>query len=172
MQHHVDTIVGAFRCDATRVATLAFGLAQEGVEHTWVGSNDNFHSVAHGDVPNAKEQHFAVRKWQAGLIANLLKGLDAVPEGNGTALDNTTILWVSELGYYPWNQDPTGRHLREQVTSLIIGNAGGYFKTGRMVDVQQSSYCNMLLTMSHAMGYGDIAKFGKSGTTPLGALRA
>ena len=172
MQHHVDTIVGAFRCDATRVATLSFGLAQEGVEHTWIGSNDNFHSIAHGDVPNAKEQHFAVRKWQAGLLANMLKGLESIPEGNGTALDNTTILRVSELGYYPWSQDATGRHLREQVSSLIIGNAGGYFKTGRMVDVQQSNYCNSLLTMAHAMGYTDVAKFGKSGTTPLAALRA
>jgi hypothetical protein len=169
--HHIDTIVGAFRCDATRVASLLFGLAQETVEHPWVGSKDNFHSVAHGDVANPQEQHFNVRKWQAGQIANLLRGLQAIPEGNGTVLDNTTILRVSELGYYPWASDPTGRHLRNQVTSLVIGNAGGYFKTGRLVDTQQSDYCNMLLTMGHALGYPDLASFGKFGTTPIAALK-
>jgi len=171
IQHHVDTIVGAFRCDATRVASLLFGLAQETVEHPWVGNRDNFHSVAHGDAPNAKEQHFAVRKWQAEQIASLLRGLQNIPEGDGTVLDNTTILRVSELGYYPWSADPTGRHLREQVSSLIIGNAGGAFKTGRVVDTGGTDYCNLLLTMAHALGYPDLGRFGKSGTTPIAALR-
>src|SRR5687767_4991298 len=34
-RHHVDTIVGALRCDATRVATLAFGVDGENAPHTW-----------------------------------------------------------------------------------------------------------------------------------------
>ena len=171
MQHHVDTIVGAFRCDATRVASLLFGMAQEGMVHPWVGNNDNFHSVAHGDAANPQEQHFNVRKWQAGQIANLMRGLESVPEGDRTVLDNTTILMVSELGYYPWSSHSSGRHLRVQVSSLIIGDAGGYFRTGRVVDTQQSDYCNLLLTVAHALGYQDLPTFGKLGTQPIAALR-
>jgi hypothetical protein len=172
IRSHIDTLIAAVRCDATRVATLMLGVAQEGLEHTWLGFNDNFHSVAHGDVPNFKEQHFAVRKWQAEQVAYLVKGLDSIKEGNGSALDNTVIAWVSELGYYPWSQDASGRHMRDQVTTLLIGGCGGYFNTGRVVDVQQSDYCNLLVTLGQAMGYPDVTSFGKFGTTALTALKA
>jgi hypothetical protein len=171
IKHHIDTIVGAVRCDATRVFTMMFGIAQEGREHTWLGLTDNFHSVAHGDAPDFQGQHFKVRKWQAEQIAYLLKGLDSIPEGNGTALDNTVVAWINELGFYPWSQDHTGRHFRKQVSTLLMGGAGGYFKTGRLVDVQQADYCNLLVTLAHAMGYEDVTSFGKFGTKPLTELR-
>jgi hypothetical protein len=171
LRHHIDTIVGAFRCDATRVCTLMFGVSQEGTPYTWIGQRDSFHSVAHGDAPMAKEQHFMVRTWQAQQIASLLEGLDAIKEGERTVLDNTVLLWICELGYWPWNLDRGGRHLRTRVASMIVGDAGGYFGTGRVVDVQQSDYCNLLLTMAHAMGYQDLTSFGKLGTKPLAELR-
>jgi hypothetical protein len=40
-----------------------------------------------------------------------------------------------------------------------------------LVDVKQADYCNLLLTLGHAMGYEDLTSFGKLGTRPLTELR-
>jgi hypothetical protein len=57
------------------------------------------------------------------------------------------------------------------VGGVIIGDAGGFFKPGRVVDLGGTSYHNLLLTLVHAMGYTDVTKVGASGTTVLTALR-
>jgi hypothetical protein len=172
IRHHMDTIIGAVRCDSTRVFTLMLGVAQDGREYTWVGNKDNFHSVAHGDAPNYREQHFAARKWQAQQIAHLLQGLDGIKEGDRTALDNSVVAWIGELGYYPWSAHASGRHLRNQVSAVLMGGCGGYFAGGRVVDVKQADQANLLITLAHAMGYADLTAFGKNGAKALAELRA
>ena len=53
--------------------------------------------------------------WYAQVVANLIEQLDSVPEGDGTMLDNTLILWISEFG-------DGGTH---DVTNLPVMLAGG-----------------------------------------------
>lgn len=63
-------------------------------------------------------------------------------------LDNTVILWGNELG-----QGNT--HSAEGVPYVLAGNADGYFRTGRYVELRGSAeipHNNVLLTLCHAMG--------------------
>ncbi len=65
-----------------------------------------------------------VRKFQMELLAGLAKKLDAVPEGNGTMLDNTLIVFFSDAGQQ--------HHANYQdFPMVLIGNVGGKIKTGR-----------------------------------------
>jgi len=93
------------------------------------------------------------------------------------------IACLPELGWFPDSgiltytdsygkqQMTDNNHLRFQVPSLIIGSSGGFFTTGRFVDMQQDHYHKLLLTLAHAMDFTDLASFGESGTAELTQLR-
>jgi hypothetical protein len=59
----------------------------------------------------------------AGHVARLLERLDSIPEGNGTLLDHTAVLWCSELA--------TGTHRFNIWPAMVAGGAGGALRTGR-----------------------------------------
>src|SRR6185369_14382768 len=63
--------------------------------------------------------------WYARHFAILLNELDSVPEGSGTMLDHTVVVWISELG--------TPTHQHEDVFTLLAGGCNDFFKTGRHV---------------------------------------
>jgi hypothetical protein len=63
--------------------------------------------------------------WHAGHVAFLLQQLNSVPEGSGTLLDHTVVVWVTELA------TPTHQHL--DVCTLLAGSCNGFFNTGRYV---------------------------------------
>jgi hypothetical protein len=88
-----------------------------------------------------------------------------VPEGNGTMLDNTVVLWVSEFG------DSNG-HVSNNLTWLLMGNAAGYFKQGRVIDVAGKSTNDVHTSMLNAFGIAD-KTFGNPAYCggPLAALR-
>jgi hypothetical protein len=174
---HIDVLVGALRCDATRVVTLAFGASGTEGPFDWDPIKVSyFHEVAHRDgayTTDPKGDHFRVRNWHAQQVAYLLQQLDATTEGDGTLLDHTLVAWLPELGYYPTTigGGSPNTHLRDQVSALLFGGSG-FFKTGTMVDLGKAHYHNLLLTMGQAMGYSDLTTFGQQGTKPLTAIMA
>jgi hypothetical protein len=60
-------------------------------------------------------------------------------------LDNTTILWASEFG------DSNG-HVSSNLTWLLMGNAAGYFKQGRVLDLKNRSTNDLHATLCNAFG--------------------
>lgn len=63
--------------------------------------------------------------WYGRHLAFLLAELDSVREGDGTLLDHTVVVWLTELG------TPTHRH--ESAFTVLIGGGNGFFRTGRYV---------------------------------------
>ena len=62
---------------------------------------------------------------------HLLDQLDSVQEGNGTLLDNSAVVWLTELA--------TGGHDLNRVPNVIAGGAAGYFRPGRYVHYPQTN---------------------------------
>ena len=60
-------------------------------------------------------------------MARLMDGLDAIQEGNATALDNSLILYTSEFSAAAY-------HSSADVPLLLAGSAGGFFRTGRHIN--------------------------------------
>jgi hypothetical protein len=80
--------------------------------------------IAHGYRPNdANSQRLLsiVTSFYAQQVSYFIDRLKAIPEGNGTAYDNTIILWTNELG------DPA-RHMHTNVPFLVAGGGGTYAK--------------------------------------------
>jgi hypothetical protein len=175
MTHYADIITAAMKCDITRVVTLGMGFSHDQIRYPFAGCAENFHLVAHETIDNperCRQLHFKVREWQAKQIARICEGLEATPSPRGgTLLDETSVVWLPELGYRPIAQRGN-THLRNNTPAVIIGGCGAFFRTNRLVNAGGRDYGDLLLTFVHAMGYEDVKAVGNRSTGPLTALRA
>jgi hypothetical protein len=127
---HMDVIVNAFKCDMTRVATIQLGNGNgAGLEFSWIGlqgpgmeyGRRDWHDVAHRNGAGDKTKLDA---WLMGQMAELIKRMKAIPEGNGTMFDNAVILWANHMGN-------GGAHNSTDIPWVLGGRCGGYLKMGQ-----------------------------------------
>src|SRR5690606_4944686 len=83
--------------------------------------------------------------WHASEIAYFAGKLAEIPEGEGTVLDNTLILWGNEVSR-------GNTHSLNDLPYLILGNAGGKVRTGRFVEFGGVSNCDFLHAILQAFG--------------------
>lgn len=100
-QQQMALIKATFACDLTRVITMTFGQgnSEEAVsQFPNVGANaDGLHSVSHGDDPEAHRIQEAADKFYCDTTAKLLLDLKNTPEGGGNMLDNTLVVYFSDV---------------------------------------------------------------------------
>ena len=85
------------------------------------------------------------------------------PGGDGSLLDNTTIVWTNELG-------KGNSHTLNDIPFVLVGNGLG-FKMGRSLKYKQTPHNRLLMAMAHGFGH-HIETFGnpdfcKEGPLPL-----
>ena len=98
MDAHIELIAAAFACDLTRVASFQYLLGENDANpYPWLGINDGHHNLTHAADSDAAswEKVAQIRVWYAEKFALLLDRLDAIPEGDGTLLDNCMVVWGS-----------------------------------------------------------------------------
>lgn len=95
-----------------------------------LGLSKGKHHTGHGGSQNGmdwSQTYEFIRHFHFEQIAKLCRTLEAVPEGDGTMLDNTVIVYMSD--------GAEGHHSRcWEWPFVIIGDAGGKLKSGRFVD--------------------------------------
>ncbi len=162
----MDMLVMALACDLSRVSTLQWNEALGSVTFNWLGHTEDWHDISHkgnsNDVGN--QQKIDVNRWYAEQLAYLAGRLGAIPEGDGSLLDNTLIVWVNELSR-------GNAHDRRDMPLVIMGDAQGYFSTGRNLTYQGAYHNDLLVSVANAMGV-DIDTFGEPAycTGPLVGL--
>jgi hypothetical protein len=147
-------LTAAFACDLTRVATLQFSTAINAIRMPWVGGTTTGHALSHAGPSNeeATGKNIAIGAWMAEEISKLMTQLDAIPEGDGTVLDHTMILWGNELGM-------GNSHTHEDIPFLLAGGTNDVFRMGRFVDYGGKSHAGLLVALLNAMGV-DAPSFG------------
>jgi hypothetical protein len=161
----IDLAVTSLRCGFTRIATLQFGYGGGKWRFAWEGINMNCHDdVAHHDTSDAgssavnTNRVVLMNQYYASCVAKLATALDAVPEGGGTMLDNTLVVWANEQG--------RGDHNQENVPIVLIGRAGGAIaKGGRVIDAGRQPFNRLGCTILNALGqktagFGDLPDCG------------
>ncbi len=149
---------------AIATASLASGLTNVvtidaaggiGNYHTWtdLGVTKDGHAIGHSvDAPDSVQFAIAIRRFHAERVADLARRLDAVREGNGTMLDNTLIIWMSDSG--------EGHHgfCAEWPLVLVGGSAGRLRTSGRFLQYPNyetagnRTIANFYLSLLHAVG--------------------
>ncbi len=171
---HIDILLNALACNATRVAAIQFGSDQmlqvnlpelelQGEEHGLMihsGQGDGFKTL------------IAFEKWLAQRFVDIVKRLAATPDpdGGGTMLDSTLVVWARDMG-------DAVAHNQDSMRFVFAGSK--YLKTnaqGRYLNFQgRVRHERALLSVCEAVGITDFKGFGDSGLpdkTPLTELRA
>jgi hypothetical protein len=161
----IDLAAVALGCGLTRIATLQLGYCGGKWGFAWEGINIQFHDyIAHqdtsdaGSTPENTARIVLANRYYASRVARLATALDAVPEGGGTLLDNTLVVWGNELG--------RGDHNQDNVPIVLLGLTGQGLPTGgRVVDAGTQPMnrlgCTILNLMDHpCAGFGDVPDCG------------
>jgi hypothetical protein len=159
-----DLLVSALACDRTRVASLQWSRSFSMVRHTWLDSNEGHHTLSHD--PGQKPILTAINRFYGEQLAYLLGSLKKIPEGSGTVLDNTLVVYCNEL-HTGWDHKPGPAPL------VLAGRLGGALRTGRYLDYGKESgftQNNLLVSLCHAMGLSQIESIGNLPTPSRGPL--
>jgi hypothetical protein len=142
-----DLLALAFQTDVTRIAT--FMLAREGSDFHYrnLGISEGHHESTHhrGDK-RLIENVCKINKFHVEQLAYLLGKLKAIPEGDGTLLDNCMIAYGSGI-------EDGSMHTHTSVPTLLAGKGGGTLKTGRHLrSARETPLNNLWLAMLERMG--------------------
>ena len=151
----MDLLVQSLAADFTRVATLQFTNSVGNARMTWLGVKKGHHSLSHAADKETKiqAQLTKINKWYCEQLVYLAQKLAATPEpdGNGSLLDNTTIIWTNELG-------KGNSHTLNNIPFVLVGGGLG-FRTGRSLKFKRVPHNRLLLSLAHAFGH-EIKTFG------------
>ncbi|MCA9545027.1 MAG: DUF1552 domain-containing protein [Myxococcales bacterium] len=144
----VDLAVAALACDQTRVITLQLSSGANNIRFPHLSSTQDDHQLSHAGPGDAMARaEWARRKvWYATQFARLLDLLEAIPEGDGTLLDHTQILWCSELAQ-------GNSHSHANMPFLLAGGGAGW-ATGRYLRFEGRAHNDLLLSLARAFGVG------------------
>ncbi|MFO0907450.1 MAG: DUF1552 domain-containing protein [Isosphaeraceae bacterium] len=151
----IDLLVNSFAADFARVATFQFTNSVGMARMRWLGINEGHHELSHH--PDSQEDSVAklikINTWFCEQMAYLAKRLAETPEpgGQGSLLDNTSILWTNELG-------KGNSHTLDNIPFVLVGN-GVNFKTGRSLKYKNVPHNRLLLSIAHGFGH-ELKTFG------------
>ena len=158
----IDLMVAALSCDLTRVASMQYRVGENdgGYTYDWLGiTSQEHHLMSHEGDTNAAAQADLSRiyTWYSERFAYFLDRLAAVPEGNGTMLDNSLVVWGSELG-------KGNTHAFERVPFVIAGGAAGKLATGRYLEFDDVAHNRLLVSICNLLGLPEVTSFGSTDT--------
>src|SRR5262245_595644 len=155
----------AFRADITRVFSMIMSRELSSRTFASIGVPEQHHAVSHHrNDPQLIAKKAKIDVLQAQMMAYFLEKLQAAPDGDGTLLDHSLILYGGGMG-------DGNLHRHADLPCLMAGKLGGAFKTGRHVNYTLNTpMTNLLLTILDAAGL-PLEKLGDStGRLPLATL--
>jgi hypothetical protein len=150
----LDIIALGFQTDKTRVASLLLARDLSALYYPFLGVSKQHHGASHYDT---EADYQKIVHFQVSQLAYLAQRLDAMKEGESSVLDNSCILWLSNM----WSGT---KHDNKKVPVLTIGGLGGKLKTGRALDYFESGddnrkLCSLYLGIMDRMGV-ELKEFG------------
>jgi hypothetical protein len=156
---HLDLITAALACNLTRVASILFGSAPISWTFPWLDRplSTGLHALSHAASGNDAAQADLLRaaQWFAGHFGGLLDRLASVPEGDGTMLDNSLVVWCTENAR-------SNNHDWRNMPYVLAGSAGGAIEPGRFLRYAGEPHNKLWVSVCHAMGLEDVESFGGS----------
>jgi len=148
-----DILVLGFQTDTTRVTTLKLNNDHSSLRFPNLGVDYMIHHLlSHSDTPDwLKVNQFFIEQ-----LAYIAGKLDAIQEGERTALDNSMILYCSSM--------LTGGHDATKLPVVLVGGGGGRLQGGRTLDYLDKpnrKMCSLYLSMMDKCGI-HLDQFGDS----------
>src|SRR5947209_6322039 len=153
-----DIIAIAFQTDKTRVASLLLARDLSAMYYPFLEVREGHHAASHN---NASDGYERIARFHLSQLAYLASKLDSMPEGQGTVLDNSCLMFLSNM----W----IGRkHDNTRLPLVLAGGLGGTLETGRTLSYLDAGddnrkLCSLYLSLMDRMGihmdqFGDADK--------------
>ncbi len=146
----------AFASDITRV--FAFKLGRDASNRVFAdsGTSTGFHSASHHGERDDRVTAFArINRYHISMMPYFLEKLRNTPDGDGTLLDNTLVIYGSPMGN-------SNVHNHKRCPLILAGHAGGQLKGGVHIKAADSTpMANAMLSMVQMLGL-DMDNFGDS----------
>jgi hypothetical protein len=145
----------AFQTNQTRIATMR--MIKEASMRTFpsVNVDEAFHPLSHhAEDPDKQDRLARIQTYQTERFARFAKRLQSIKEGDGNLLDNSIILFGSNMA----NSD---LHNNNPLPQLILGKGGGIKGGQHLAQAKDTPHSNLLLTMAQRAGV-TIDKFADS----------
>jgi hypothetical protein len=142
-----DIIALAFQTDKTRIASLLLARDLSSLYYPFLDVREGHHSASHNDLSDGYER---ISRFHLSQLAYLATKLDAMPEGEGTVLDNCCLMWLSNM-WAGWKHD------NMKLPVVTVGGLGGTLQTGRALDYlhagdENRKVCSLYLDIMDRMG--------------------
>jgi Protein of unknown function (DUF1552) len=156
-----DIVALGFQTDKTRLATLLLCRDISGLVYPFLDAKLAHHLASHED----DDAFMRINKYYVSQYAYLIQKLAAMKEGEGSVLDNSCIVFMSNM----WSGK---NHDSGKVPLLTAGSLGGTMETGRVLDYTDAGndnrkLCSLYLSLMDRMGV-KLDKFGDADTRLAG----
>jgi hypothetical protein len=153
----MDLMVIAWQTDMTRVASFMMGRDGSNRPYREIGISDGHHSISHHQSdPERVEKLIKIDELHTAMFAYLLKRLKETPDGDGTLLDHSLVLFGSSLS-------ESNIHTHDDLPIVVAGGGAGQVKGNRhLVYPKETPLNNLLLNMFDVAGVPDVEGFGDS----------
>ena len=154
MRLMADILALAFQTNKTSLATLLLCRDISGMFYPFLPVTESHHALSHNDT---SKEFTLVNQYYTGQLAYLAQRLQSMREGDGTVLDHSCLLFMSNM----WSGS---KHDSSKVPLLTIGNLGGTIDSGRVLDfsnqpADKRRLCSLYLALMDRMGV-ELPSFG------------
>jgi Protein of unknown function (DUF1552) len=142
-----DLMALAYKSEITRVATLMYAKDVSPASYPNSGNRAGFHGASHHANVKANMDNFAlINKYHVQMLAYLIEKLAATPDGDGSLLDHSMILYGSAMSN-------GNQHDHDPLPIVLVGGASGRLQGNRhIVTPQHTPMSNLLLAMLDKLG--------------------
>jgi len=152
---HFDLQALAFQGDITRVSSLMVARDVSLRAYPESGVRTANHPASHhGEDPKRREDWARINLYHMKCFAHFLKKLSDTPDGDGTLLDHTLVVWGSNMGN-------ANQHSHVGAGYLLAGGASAGHQPKKLTVHESGPTSNLLLTVVQKMGV-DIDSIGDS----------
>ena len=151
-----DIVVLAFQTDMTRVCTLKLNNDHSYLQFPHLGVEVGHHELSHSDRGKQSPDWLKVNHFFMEQYAYIARKLDAIQEGERTALDNSMLMMCSSM--------MSGIHDATQLPVVLLGRGGGKLETGRVLSYNgkpNRKMCSLYLSLMEKCGVR-LTAFGDS----------
>ena len=145
---HFDLQTLAFKGDITRVSAMLYARDLTGRSFPLSGTNTSFHGGSHhAENPDRIKDYSKINRYHVQCLAYFVDKLKKTPDGDGTLLDHTLILYGTNMG-------DSNQHLHYDVPHILVGGASGQLKGGRHLAFPTKTVTtgNLLLSVLNMYG--------------------
>lgn len=142
-----DLQVLAYKSEITRISTMMLAHENSNIRFPGSGVTEGFHNASHHSNERKNMDQFAViNNYHIGLLARFLAKLAETPDGDGSLLDHSMILYGSSLS-------DANEHNFDPLPILLAGGASGQLEGGRHLSYpEHTPMSNLMLSMLDKMG--------------------